>query len=72
MSAGSEDVLGARIAAQMNAGQGQEQGKGEKTVDFDQVRKESSKDVQKTRQQQLRVSHGLLLGFFGLVMCVLS
>lgn len=51
------------IAAQLGARTSAEQ-----HVTADDVKKESSKEVQKERQSQFRRRHGFLVGFFGLIL----
>lgn len=41
---------------------------GEKQVQPQDLKTESSKDVQKERQAQFKKRHGLLIGFFGLIL----
>lgn len=41
---------------------------GEGQLQPQDLKKESSKDVQKERQRQFKKRHGLLVGFFGLIL----
>lgn len=56
------------VDAALQAKLSQGQGRGERQVDIDEVRKESSKDVQRDRLSELKRRHGLLMGVFGLIM----
>lgn len=68
---GASQAAQARIMQELSRAQAPRGGAAEREVNVEDVRREGSKDVQKVRQAQFRSRHGLLMGFFGLVMYVI-